>query len=182
MELSVVILVGVIFAVLGLACIALIVLGLPGAWIILAMAVVVNLLDSLYLAEGRADTFNWWVLGVCLVLAGLGELFELLAGAMGAKAGGSTRRGTWGALLGGLIGGVLGIFIPAPIVGSLIGAVIGTFVGAVVGELSGQAQSNVRVTLRPATGATIGRILGTVSKLPIALVIWIVLTVDAFWR
>ena len=60
-------------------------------------------------------------------------------------------------------------------------AVIGTFAGAIMGELSGDESTTVRDTLKPATGATIGRILGTLSKLPIAMAIWAALTTAAFW-
>ena len=62
-----------------------------------------------------------------------------------------------------------------------MGAIVGTFVGAVAGELSSGTDTKVRDTLRPATGATIGRILGTLSKLPIAVAIWAGLSIAAFW-
>ena len=62
----------------------------------------------------------------------------------------------------------------------MIGAVIGTFLGAVIGELTSPERSESG-TLKPATGATIGRILGTTSKLALAIAIWIVLSISAFW-
>ncbi len=181
MEITLIIIVGVVFAVLGLLCIFSIILGLPGAWIMLGLAVVVNLCDQVYLAEGRDDTFPWLVLGLCALLALVGEVLEFIAGALGAKKGGSSRRGMWGALIGGLVGACLGIFIPIPFIGSLIGAVIGTFVGAIIGEMSGQDTSTMKESLKPATGATIGRILGTLSKLPIGMAIWFALVLAAFW-
>ena len=82
--------------------------------------------------------------------------------------------------MGGLAGAVLGLAIPLPIVGSLIGALIGTFLGAMAGELTLPDQ-DWRGTLRPATGATVGRVLGTLSKIPIAVAMWIALVVAAFW-
>ncbi len=181
MELTFIITVGLLFALLGLLCVFLVIIGLPGAWMIMALAVIVNLVDSSYLAEGRGETFSWWILGICLLLAILGEILEFAAGALGAKKEGRSPRGMWGALIGGLVGAILGIAIPIPVIGSLIGAVIGTFVGAILGELSGKEPSTVKGSLKPATGATIGRILGTLSKLPLAFVIWLVLVIDAFW-
>jgi hypothetical protein len=181
LELALIITVGIVFALIGLACIAAVVIGLPGAWIMLAIAVVIELADGAYLDARGPDTFGWWPIGLCAILAGVGELFEFLAGALGAKTGGSSRRGMVGALVGGIVGAIIGVALPPPVIGSLIGAVAGTFVGAIAGELSNGRESTVRQAMRPATGATIGRIVGTLSKVPIAAVIWLVLTIGALW-
>ena len=86
-----------------------------------------------------------------------------------------------GALLGGVIGALaLTPFIPIPVVGTLIGAIIGTFVGAVVGEVTGIAPKTVRGSMKPALGATVGRVIGTFSKMGVAIVIWLALSVAAF--
>jgi len=181
MELTLIIIVGVLFAILGLACVTAVVLSLPGSWIIIALAVIINLTDGLYLAEGRGETFDWRLVAACILLAAIGELLEFLAGALGAKTAGSSRRGAIGALIGGVLGAILGAPVGL-IFGSLIGAVLGTFIGAILGEMTGREPSTVKESIKPATGATIGRILGTLSKLPIAFIIWLVLTIDAFWR
>jgi uncharacterized protein YqgC (DUF456 family) len=181
MELTLVIVIGVFFALIGLACIGGIIFGLPGAWVIIALAVVINLIDGSYLTEGRGETFDWRLIVGAIVLAAIGELLEFLAGAMGARTAGSSRRGAIGALIGGVAGAIAG----APfglVIGSLLGAVLGTFIGAIIGEISGREPMTMRQSLKPATGATIGRILGTLSKVPIAIIIWLVLTIDAFWR
>ena len=171
--------VAAIFSLLGLGCIFLVILGLPGTWIFLGLAVLVELVDRWYLPEGHRQTFSWWLLGVCLALAIVGEVLEFFAGMLGAKKAGSSNRGMYGALIGGVIGGIMGFAIPLPIVGSLIGAVAGTFVGAILGELS-SPDRYLGDSLRPAAGATVGKILGTLSKLPVALFVWILLTVAAF--
>jgi uncharacterized protein YqgC (DUF456 family) len=181
MELALIIAVGLVFALCGLICIATIVVGLPGAWMMLGLAVLIELVDGAWASPEHQPTFGWWLLGGCLALAGLGELLELIAGALGAKQGGSSRRGMIGAVIGGVAGGILGLGLPLPLIGSLIGAVVGTFAGAIAGELSGTDPSTMRDALRPATGATIGRVLGTIAKLPIATAIWVVLVVGAFW-
>jgi uncharacterized protein YqgC (DUF456 family) len=179
MELAIIILVGVLFTLLGVACIVLLILGLPGTWFIIALAVLINLIDPLYLSDDHARTFNWWLIGFCVLLAALGEVFELIAGVLGAKRSGGTNRGMWGALIGGVVGAIALIALLPPF-GPLIGAVAGTFAGAIVGETTAREAMTVRQSIRPATGATIGRILGTLSKLPIAVAVWAALSIAAF--
>jgi uncharacterized protein YqgC (DUF456 family) len=172
--------VAVLFCVLGAACVLSIVFSIPGAWIMLALAAVIELFDQLYLPDGRQQTFDWWVLGVCLGLVALSELLEFAAGAAGAKTGGASRRGMIGALIGGIAGAILltGL-VPIPIIGSLIGAMIGSFAGAVIGEVSGQQPKSVGGSMKPALGATIGRLAGTMGKLAIAAGVWAALSVSA---
>ena len=170
-----------VFSILGAGCVGVVLLGLPGTWIMLGLAFLIEMVDQFYLPAGSAPTFNGWLLGSCLVLAILGEVLEFMAGLLGAKKAGSSRRGMIGALVGGLVGALLGTGIPVPVVGTLIGAVLGTFGGAVIGELSQDEEKRFRETLKPAMGATVGRILGTLSKVPIALAIWLALSVAAFW-
>jgi uncharacterized protein YqgC (DUF456 family) len=169
------------FFLLSGACVVSIILSLPGVWVILAMALVIEVLDRFWAAEPGYDTFGWWLLIACVVLAVIGEIIEFFAGVLGAKGAGASTRG----MVGALIGGILGIFIftpfiPIPLVGSLVGVLLGTFAGAVVGELSAQ-NATVRGTIRPATGATFGRILGTVGKMGVGIAVWLVLSVAAFW-
>jgi uncharacterized protein len=169
------------FCLLGLLSVASIILSLPGTWIMLGIAVIIEWADRFYLPPEHPQTFSWWVLGVCLGLAAIGELLELAAGAAGAKSGGGSKRGMIGALIGGIIGALaLTPFIPVPVVGTLIGAVAGTFVGAVIGEVTGAQPMTVRGSVKPAVGATIGRVVGTMGKLGIAIVVWITLSAAAF--
>lgn len=177
--------VATLFTLLGAACVVSIILSLPGAWIMLGIALVIELIDQWWRTpdvDGRTQTFEWWLLGVCLALAIIGELLELAAGAAGAKSGGAGRRGMIGALIGGVAGALLLTpLIPIPIVGTLIGAIIGTFAGAVIGEVTGATPKTVKGSMKPALGATIGRVFGTVGKMAVAIVIWLTLSVAAFW-
>ncbi len=148
----------------------------------LALAVVIELFDQSYLSDESAITFGWWWLGACAALLGLGELIELVASVVGAKKGGASRRGMWGALIGGIAGAIVfQVAVPIPIFGALVGAIIGTFVGAVIGEISGEQPQTIKGSLKPAIGASIGRIIASMSKVGIALAVWIVLCVSAFW-
>ena len=49
-----------------------------------------------------------------------------------------------------------------------------------LGELSAE-QATLKGSIKPAVGATIGRVLATLTKAGIAIAIWLVLTVSAFW-
>jgi uncharacterized protein YqgC (DUF456 family) len=169
-----------VFALFGAGCVLSVVVSLPGTWVMLGAAVLVELLDGLYLTADQPITFGWWVLGVCLGVALFGELLEFIAGALGAKVGGGTRRGMIGAIVGGFIGGIMLTFLlPIPVIGTLVGALGGTFAGAVLGEISAEQAMPMMRSLRPAAGATIGRVLGTVAKVGIAMVVWLVLVIAA---
>ncbi len=170
-----------VFVLVGVGCLVLIPLGLPGAWVMLGVAGLIEWLDQLYLPDDDRQTFSWWVLGVCFGLATVGEIVEFFAGVVGTKKGGGTKRGMWGALIGGILGAfVLTPFLWfIPVVGSLVGALLGTFIGAVIGEITAEG-ATIGGTLKPATGATIARIIATIAKVGVGVVIWIALGVSAF--
>lgn len=172
-----------VFTLLGLACALIVPVGLPGTWILLGLAVVVELADGLWLGD-PASTFGWWLLGGCVGLALLGEVIETATGAVGTKLGGGSKRGMWGAVLGGFLGAfLLTLLVPIPVVGTLAGALLGTFAGALLGERSrgDREDPSLKADLKAATGATIGRVLGTMAKSAIAFSIWVGLAVAAFW-
>jgi len=168
--------------VLGAACVLAVVMQLPGGWIFLGFALVVELCDGLYLPEGHRTTFPSavWITGIGL--AALGEVLEFVSGALGVKKGGGSRRGLVGAILGAVLGIFLTpLFVFIPILGLFLGVLLGTFVGALLGELSHE-RNTLKTSLRPALWATLGRLLGTTGKVALTVVIWLVFTVTAFWR
>ena len=168
-----------LFALFGLACLAVVILGLPGTWILLAVAAGVELLDATL--GGPAVTFGWGLLLVCAVLAGLGEAFEAAAGAVGARMGGASRRGMVGALVGGILGAILLTpLVPVPLLGTLLGAAIGTFVGAWIGESTGPVRRHRRDTLRASLSAVLGSLAGRLGKLVPGTAVWVLL-VRAAW-
>lgn len=168
----------VLFCLVGFFCVMSVALGIPGTWLLLALAVGMELGDVWWLPEG-AQSFGWWAIGLSVAAALLGELLELVAGMLGSKAGGGSRRASWGALLGGLVGALLGTPL-FPLIGTLIGALVGTFVGAYVGEVTGETPKEGKDAVKPALAATLARVLSTVAKLGIATVVWIGLSVAAF--
>jgi uncharacterized protein len=156
-------------ALLLLACVillslVLIVLGLPGLWIMVASAVTYNLVVP-------GDPIGWVTLVVVGVLALIAELLEFsLTGKYARKYGGSRRAG-WGAIIGGIVGAMVGI--PVPVVGSVIGAFLGSFLGALIAELT--SGSSTGDATRVAKGALIGRVVSTGLKIGIGFTIgvWI---------
>lgn len=142
----------------------LIVLGLPGLWIMIASAITYNIVVP-------ARPMSWLsVVGIC-VLGVVAEVLDFsLAGKYARKYGGS-RKAAWGAIIGGMIGAFIGV--PVPIVGPVIGALIGSFAGALLGELRDGGGGGAATKV--ATGALIGRVLGTVIKVGLGFMvaIWI---------
>ena len=169
-------LVAAAFGLLGLLCVVLAVIGLPGLWVLLLLAGLVQLSDRWLRPEGP-HTFAAETLIGAVVLAIVAEVLEFAAGAAGAKRAGASKRGMLGAMIGGIAGAIFG----APfglLIGSVIGGVLGSAIGAILGELSLPHQTLER-SLKPAAGAAMGRLKGLAAKLVITCVIWIGLTVAA---
>ena len=140
----------------------LVVLGLPGLWIMVASAVTYNLVVP-------GDPIGWVTLVAVGVLAFVAELLDIaLTGRYARKYGGSRRAG-WGAIIGSIVGAMVGV--PVPIVGPVIGAFIGSFVGALIAEFTGG--SSAGDATRVAKGALIGRVVSTVLKIGIGFTIGI---------
>ena len=151
--------------ILGLVLIVsliLIVLGLPGLWIMVASAVTYNLVVP-------GDPIGWVTLVAVGILAFVAELLDIaLTGRYARKYGGSRRAG-WGAIIGSIVGAMVGF--PVPIIGPVIGAFIGSFVGALIAEFTGG--SSAGDATRVAKGALIGRVVSTVLKIGIGFTIGI---------
>jgi uncharacterized protein YqgC (DUF456 family) len=159
------------FAAWGVICTVLTVVGLPGTWMLLGGAVIVEAL--------RHGTFSLTTLVIAGVIALLGELVEFLAGALGAKAQGASRLAGLGAIVGGLIGAVAGtVLLPAPIIGAIIGSAVGSGAGAAGVELARRKKTTHQV-LRIGAGAFAGRLLATVLKGACALAMMILLVTAA---
>ncbi len=108
-----------------------------------------------------------WLLGIAAVgAAGLG--LDLLAGALGAKRVGASRR----AVIGTVIGSVVGVFFGLP------GLLLGPFCGALAGELS--AGRSIQRAAQVGVGAWIGMLFGTIMKL-VASVTMVALLGAAWW-
>jgi uncharacterized protein YqgC (DUF456 family) len=155
--------------------------GLPGNWVIVLAA-------ALYAVVVDGDSrlaLSWYGVGTVVLLAIVGELAELLAGALGvARAGGSRRAMALG-LIGSVLGGIGGMIIglPIPLIGSLIAGVLGACLGAFAGAVLGERWRgrDLDQSLPVAQAAFWGRMLGTVSKLTVSLMMALVLLVALVW-
>jgi hypothetical protein len=168
--------VGAAFGLLGLLCVVATVLGLPGLWGLLLLAGGVQLSDR-WLRPDGSHTFDAWTLAAAVAAALLAEWIEFSAGAAGARKSGASGRGMVGAAVGGVAGAIAG----APfglVVGAIVGGVLGSALGAIVMELT-LPHRTLASSLRPAQGASIGRLRGLAGKLALTVAIWIGLTVAA---
>lgn len=156
------------------------VFGLPGNWLLVAAT-------ALYAwwmpAESRAD-IGTATLTSLIVLAGLGELVEFLAGAWGAKRAGGSRRAAVLALVGSLMGSILGLFvgIPIPLVGPIVGALLFAGLGALGGAVLGESWKgrSLNESLSVGEAAFWGRILGTLGKMMVGTLLVAIVLIAVF--
>jgi uncharacterized protein len=160
---------GLIFLDLGLVLsLFLIPLGIPGNFVILALALLAGWL-------GGFQAIGLWSLLIMLAAVLLAEVVEAVLGSAMAKKYGASWWGVLGALLGGFLGVIVGTAF-LPVVGSLVGA----FLGAAIGAAALEAINLRRVdqeALRAGWGAFIGRLLASFFKMGVGtgMVIWVIL-------
>lgn len=145
-----------ILILIALCGVALVIMTLPGLWLMFAATVIYALLT-------KGAFISWGTLLLLFVLAAVAEIMEIMSSGKGAKRAGAKRPGIWGALIGSIVGGIAGSFIPIIIIGTLIGVILGTFVGAMAGEmLFGRTAGRSAVIGLSAAG---GRLFGTIIKI-----------------
>ncbi|HVE79400.1 MAG TPA: DUF456 domain-containing protein [Gemmatimonadaceae bacterium] len=155
-----------LLALVLLASLIIIPLGLPGLWVMVLAAV------AYPYATGTAAIGTATMVGVTLLAAAAEGVEFALAGRYARRYGGSRRAG-WGAIVGGIVGAFAGV--PVPIVGSMVGAFAGSFAGALVAELT--RGTTATGATRVAWGALVGRVAAVAVKVGIGVGIaaWIVL-------
>ncbi|MGE3181975.1 MAG: DUF456 family protein [Phycisphaerae bacterium] len=164
----------ILLLVVNLFWVGLLVLGLPGTWLILLTCAVAE-----WFVTGEGALFTKQTLLLLAALAVIGELIEFGAGVVGAKKFGGSRKGAIGALVGSIVGGLaFTFFIPIPIIGTLIGACLGAAAGSIFMELRGGRTMDE--AMRSGVGAGIGRFSGTVAKIAVGAVMWLIAAVAAF--
>ncbi|MBN1125288.1 MAG: DUF456 domain-containing protein [Sedimentisphaerales bacterium] len=162
----------IILVLLNLCLLALTLLALPGNWLVV----------------GTTVLFAWWrpealfskytLIGIAL-LAMTGEIIEFFAGMGGARRAGASWKSALGAIGGTIAGGIVGTFmIPIPILGTLLGACLGA--GLISGFLERSAGRGHQA-VRTGMGAGIGVFIGTTAKFVIGILIWLIITIAAFW-
>jgi uncharacterized protein YqgC (DUF456 family) len=156
--------------------------GLPGNWInVLAAGLYAYLMSG----DERVDV-GWPVIIVAFLLACLGELIEFAASAAGVAKTGGTKRGAVLAILGSFAGGVVGAFVglPIPVIGSILAIVIFASLGAMGGAMLGErwAGRDFDVSVEVGHAAFWGRLLGTVGKIIVGVMIVLIVTAALFVR
>ena len=155
----------VLFIILVILFWAINLVGLPGNWMIVAIAVLWTLVGP-----GEYQ-FHWGISVALLLLAILGELIEFFTSVLGTKQlGGSTRGATLsviGSIAGGMAGAVFGIPFPVPLVGMLIGSILFAGVGAWIGATLGErwVGKPLKESVKIRAAAFLGRLFGTAGKL-----------------
>ena len=166
---SIFVLSAILLVVVAFACWALNVIGLPGNWLIVALAATYAYFMP---DERRLDISILSVVGL-LALAVLGEAIEFLAGALGASKAGASKRGMALALVGSLMGGIAGIFVPIPIIGPIVCASLGALAGAVLGEQWKGRDLDESLSIGQA--AFWGRLIGTLGKILVGCVMLVLI-------
>jgi hypothetical protein len=170
----------ILLSLLGVACLVVTVLGMPGNWGMVAMAI----LSAWLIEPSWRSHLPWsWVVTL-LILALLGELVEFLASAAGVGKLGGSKRSAVLAIAGSMIGAIIGLFvgIPIPVVGGLIASVVLGGVGAGIGAALGErwAGRQWEGSLKIASAAFWGRMLGTVGKSAVGAVMTVVFLVGCW--
>ncbi|MFG0313976.1 MAG: DUF456 domain-containing protein [Phycisphaerales bacterium] len=158
--------------VTGLTGLVMIVLALPGIWLMV-------------LASGLC----WWwrpeiITGkavITLAVIGiLSEAIEMVASAAGAKRFGGSKRGALGAIVGTMLGALFGtFFIPIPILGTVLGGILGAGAGALMVERS-IVQMSWKDSMMSGSGAAIGRTISIFIKIGLAIVAGLFFVIAAF--
>lgn len=162
----------ILFLIIAIAGLVLNVLGLPGLWLLLLGAII-------YAWVTGFDYVGKWTIGALFILAVIAEITETMAGAVGAKRFGASKKAMFAAIVGGIVGSIAGsIFIPVPIVGTLVGMAVGSFAAA-AGVERLIDDNNVRA-LKIGTGAAIGRLGGVLIKSGFGIAMLLVAMVMAF--
>jgi len=133
---------------------------LPGALIIFIGALLHKILTPEWL--------SWTTVAVLGVLVLVERLLDFLGTMVGAKWLGATRWGIFGAV----VGGIVGIFFGLP------GLILGPVFGALVGEII-FARRSLRLSAKAGFGAAIGFGLSTVARVALALLMILIVIVDA---
>jgi uncharacterized protein len=132
-------------------------LGLPGAWIMVAI-----------LAAGAIyKVVGFFTLVIVVAVAAVAEVLEFVFVKRLNQQYGGSRKAFWGAIVGGILGVIIGA--PIPIIGSIIAGFLGSFVGSAAVTLA--ETRNIDSARRVGWGVVLGRALAAVVKTFAGLVI-----------
>ena len=164
--------IAVIAFVTGFTSIAMVVLALPGIWMMVLIAAACM--------WWQPEIISWHAVLTLVVIAVIAEAIEMVASAAGAKKFGGSKRGAVGAIVGTMVGAILGSFlIPIPVVGTIIGGIAGAGIGAMGVERS-IVQMSWKDSLKSGSGAAIGRTVSIFIKLGLTIAAALFFVIAAF--
>lgn len=145
---------------------------LPGTWVMVLVMV--------GYAWMHPGTIGWPVLAAMALLAMVGEVLEFVSSSAGARRAGGSRRGAVLAIVGAVIGAIVGtVLLPVPIIGTIVGGCVGAGVGSLTGDrLAGRSWD---AAWRAGQGAAKGKLWGTLIKVAVAAIMWLVAAAAVFW-
>ena len=150
-----------IAAISGLAGLVLVVLALPGIW----MMVLISGLCMWW----QPEIITWRAVLTLVILGIISEATDFVASAVGVKKLGGSKRGAMGAMIGTMLGALFGtVFIPIPIVGTILGGILGAGAGALMVERTIVKQT-WGDSLKSGSGAAIGRTISIFIKLGLTI-------------
>ncbi|MGA2442658.1 MAG: DUF456 family protein [Tepidisphaeraceae bacterium] len=160
----------ILLILIAMCALALVVVTLPGLWVMTATAAIYALLT-------HERHIGFKSLAALFVLSLSAEILEMTAGGAAARKAGGERRAAVGALLGGIAGGIIGSLV-FPLVLTIVGVCLGSFVGAAGFEfLGGGATAH---SLGVGWAAAKGRFLGVMMKLVVGIVMFLLVVIAAF--
>lgn len=172
MDLALLLAIAVVLLLINAAGVVMVALQLPGTWLMLAATAAAAWWG--WSPDPELRWIGWTTLATLGVLAILGEVIEAIAGAMGSRKAGGSRRGALLAIAGGILGAIGGTFaLPIPIVGTLLGASLGAGAGSMIGDA--WAGRDFEAVWAAGKGAAIGKFAGSVGKLGIAITMFVLI-------
>lgn len=141
---------------------------IPGHLMIFLAAVSHGL--SMEVLLDRDSGVEWWTFVVLGLLLALGQAFDLLSGAAGARWFGGTKWGAAGAIVGGIAGM---FFLP-------FGLLLGPLIGAYAFEAL-FAKQETRPALVSGVGSAVGTLANLVVKVIIGVLMILWLLIDIWW-
>jgi len=164
------------------------VVALIGFWLVMIIGIVIipfGVAGTFIIAGGvlvhslltQFQIFSISFIALLFGLAILVELIEALLGAVLAQRFGGSKWGMTGAILGGFTGAMLGTPV-TPVIGTLLGGFIGAYIGATVFEYL--HKPDFHSAMRVGFGAFLGALGGKVTKVVVAIIMVILVSVKMF--
>ena len=167
----IVIVINIVFSLVLVSGIVMTMIGLPGNVLIVIAGIV-------YAYYDKFQNINYTLVLIIVGIFIASEIFEFIAGIIGAKQKNASQRAVIAACCGSLLGGVGGTMV-LPIVGSLIGALAGAFISAAVAEYS--RVKDKEQAKRVAIGVVKGQIIGMIIKTTTGICMVILLLHQLKW-